>query len=210
MSSMNADEALQELLAGNRRYVAGQLDRPHQTKDRRLHLVSHQEPFAVILSCADSRLPPEIIFDQGLGDLFVIRIAGNLIDEAILGSIEYAVHHLQTSLLVVLGHKGCGTVKATLDALAAGEGGAGNMRFLVSAIQPAVAEARIQPGDLLDNAVRINVKRVVRQLSYASPILSASLRAGKLKIVGAYYDLESGQVDIITGETQDAQRKSGD
>lgn len=201
MTSLTADVALQELLAGNQRYVANRSTHPHQTAGHRQELRQRQEPFAVILGCADSRVPPEIVFDQGLGDLFVVRVAGNVVDEAVLGSLEYAAEYLRTPLLVVLGHQACGAVQTTLGALAAGESGVGHMRFLVDVIQPAVAEARFQRGDLLENAVRVNVQRMVKHLRMAGPILSAQVRDRKLQIVGAYYDLASGQVEIL-GEGQ--------
>jgi carbonic anhydrase len=165
MPLRNADIALQELMDGNQRYIAGKLTHPHQTVQHRQELIPHQEPLAIILGCADSRVPPELVFDQGLGDLFVVRVAGNIVDEeAVLGSLEYAVTHLNTPLLMVLGHKACGAVKATVDALATNEEGVGHLRYVVNAIQPAVAEGRIQPGDVLDNAIRANVQRTVKQL----------------------------------------------
>lgn len=198
MTSLNADKALQELLAGNQRYMAGRLTHPHQTADYRQGLIEHQAPFAIILGCSDSRVPPEIIFDQGLGDLFVVRVAGNVMDDAVLASLEYAAEHLKTPLLIVLGHKGCGAVQATVDALAANQGGAGHMRFLVNAIQPAVEDARSQGGVLADNVIRANVQRIVKHLKLAEPILFSRVRDHKLKIVGGFYDLESGKVEMIS------------
>jgi carbonic anhydrase len=199
MTSLNADVALRKLMAGNRRYAANKSTHPHQTSRRRRELMQCHDPFAIILGCADSRVPPEIIFDQGLGDLFVVRVAGNVIDDTVLGSIEYAAEHLKTPLLVVLGHKACGAVKATMEALTVGKEGVGHIRSLVDVIQAAIVEARIQRGDFLDNAIRANVQRMVQQLRLAEPILSSQVRDKKLKIVGAYYDLESGQVEIIGG-----------
>lgn len=198
MTLRNADSALQELLDGNQRYMAGRLTHPHQTEQRRQELVQHQEPFAVILGCADSRVPPELIFDRGLGDLFVVRVAGNIPDEtAVLGSLEYAVAHLKTSLLVVLGHKGCGAVQAAVAALEANEIEAGHLGFVVNAIRPAIDQARRAGGDLLDRAIRMNVERTVDQLKKMEPILAGQVRSQELKIVGAYYDLESGRVEIL-------------
>jgi carbonic anhydrase len=197
MTIRNADIVLQELLDGNQRYVAGKLTHPHQTEQRRQELIPHQEPFAIILGCADSRVPPEVIFDQGLGDLFVVRVAGNIIDEeAVLGSLEYAVEHLRTPLLVVLGHKACGAVKATVEALSKNEEGEGHLRYIVNAIMPAAVEGRNKPGDVLDNAVRANVQRTVEKLKQTDPFSSA-IRDQKLKIVGAYYDLGSGKVELL-------------
>jgi carbonic anhydrase len=188
--------ALQKLVEGNQRYLAGQLTHPHQTAQRRLELLHHQTPFAIILGCADSRVPPEVIFDQGLGDLFVVRVAGNILDEAVLGSLEYAVAHLKTQLLVVLGHRACGAVKATLEAMLADETGEGHLDFLINALKPAILQARQQDGDLLDQAIRVNIERTVNQLKEMEPIIAPQVEAQNLKIIGAYYDLESGRVEF--------------
>jgi carbonic anhydrase len=197
MTHTKADIALQELLDGNQRYAAGRQTHPHQTTLRRQELVPHQAPFAIILGCADSRVPPEVIFDQGLGDLFVVRVAGNIVDEAVLGSLEYAAEHLKTPLLVVLGHKSCGAVRATAEILAAGQVGEGRLKYIVKAIQPAVARAEKAPGDLLENATRFNVLSTVEQLENLAPFLSTLVQEKKLKICGMYYDLESGTVELL-------------
>ena len=144
----------------------------------------------MILSCADSRVPPEIIFDQGLGDLFAIRVAGNITDDAILASIEYAAEHLHTPLLVVMGHGSCGAVTAATEA---GEP-PGHMSALVRPIRPAVEKARGMPGDLVANAVRLNVEMVVAQIRDSAPLLSAMVKTGQLRVVGAVYSLENGEV----------------
>jgi carbonic anhydrase len=192
--------ALEDLLDGNRRFVDGRLTYPRQDPQHRQRLVQHQDPSAIVLGCADSRVPPEIIFDQGLGDLFVVRVAGNILDDsAVLASLEYAVAHLKAGLLVVLGHEGCGAVKATLAAEAANESVGGHLGFVVSAIRPAIDEARSQGGDLLDHAIRANVARMVNQLKETEPILAGRVRDGELKIVGAYYHLETGRVEILGG-----------
>ncbi len=197
MTHTKADIALQELLDGNQRYVDGRQAHPHQTAQRRQELVPHQAPFAIILGCADSRVPPEVIFDQGLGDLFVVRVAGNIVDDAVLGSLEYAAEHLKTPLLVVLGHKSCGAVRATAETIAAGQEGEGRLKYIVQAIQPAVARAQNAPGDLLDNATRFNVLSTVEQLKNLAPFLSTMVQEQKLKICGMYYDLESGKVELL-------------
>lgn len=197
MLDRNAEHALQELLEGNQRYVSARLAHPRQTVECRQSLAAHQAPFAIILGCADSRVPPEVIFDQGLGDLFVVRVAGNVLDEAVLASLEYAADHLETPLLVVLGHSGCGAVHATLHALAAEESGAGHLGVLVNAIRPAVAAAQARGGDLLDGTVRANVERIAALLEQAEPVLSARVRAGRLKVAGMLYDLESGRVELL-------------
>lgn len=188
------DEALEMLRAGNKRYVEAQVSHPHQTSGRRAELSSGQSPFAIILGCADSRVPPEILFDQGLGDLFTIRVAGNVVDDMVLGSIEYAAEHLGTPLMVVLGHSSCGAVGATV----AGGKLEGHLPSLAAAIQPAVKAVKDQPGDLLDNAVRANAKMVAAQLQSSEPILAELVKAGKFKVVAARYDLESGAVDILS------------
>ncbi len=193
MRMFSADQALADLMAGNKRYVAARLTYPNQTVARRAEVAKGQHPFAVILGCADSRVPPEIIFDQGLGDLFVIRVAGNVVDDVVMDSIEYAAEHLGVQLIVVLGHTRCGAVDATVK----GGEAAGHIRSLVEAIRPAVEKAKGQPGDLLTNAVKANVEMVVDRLKSSKPILAESVEAGRLKIVGARYDLESGVVEII-------------
>ena len=172
------DQALERLLAGNQRYVAARQKYPDQTAARRAELSGGQHPFAIVLGCADSRVPPEVIFDQGLGDLFVVRVAGNVVDDVVLGSIEYAAAHLHTSLVVVLGHSKCGAVGATI----AGGELEGHLPDLAAAIQPAVDQARSLPGDLLDNAVVANATMVAEQLRSAEPVLSELVCAGKLRV----------------------------
>ena len=194
---LSPDEALRRLMDGNERYVSALTTHPDQTPEHRVSVAQAQHPFAVILGCADSRVPPEIIFDQGIGDLFVNRVAGNIVDDAIAGSIEYAVEEFKSPLVVVLGHERCGAVKATLEVVSAGGEVPGHLGSLVEAIAPAVEHAQGGPGDWLDNAVRANVALVTRQLRAAEPILADRVRAGEVTIVGARYDLDSGVVDII-------------
>jgi carbonic anhydrase len=184
---------LEWLLEGNRKFVAGRRAYPNQTPAHRQELVAGQRPFAAILGCSDSRVPPEMIFDQGLGDLFTIRVAGNVLDNAILGTLEYAVQHLGLPLVLVLGHSSCGAVQATL----AGNDIQGRVATLVAAIQPAIELAKMGTGEVLDQAVRIHVARAVHQLRIAPPIL-ALFREGKLEILGAYYDLASGVVEVLS------------
>lgn len=188
-----AEEALQKLVEGNKRYVDVKLEHPHQTPARRAELGGGQSPFAIILGCADSRVPPEILFDQGLGDLFTIRVAGNVIDDMVLGSVEYAAAHLNTPLMVVLGHARCGAVGA---AVAGGEL-EGHLPSLAAAIQPAIDQVKGQPGDLLDNAVRANASMVTGQLQSSEPVLAELVREGKFKVVAARYDLDSGAVEFL-------------
>ncbi|MDX2211683.1 MAG: carbonic anhydrase [Oculatellaceae cyanobacterium bins.114] len=189
---MNANHALEKLIAGNQRYVTSQLVHHHQSASRMRAIAVGQHPFAIILGCADSRVPPEIIFDQGLGDLFVIRVAGNILDDAILGSIEYAVAELGTALVLVLGHERCGAVAATVNHAQI----LGHISTLLSAIQPAIDRAKTEPGDLLDNAVRANIELVVEQLKSSMPVAEL-VQHNRLKVVGAQYNLNCGEVEII-------------
>ena len=192
-AALNPDQALKELLAGNERYCAKGMTHPHQSAARRTELAKAQHPFAIVLSCSDSRVPPEVVFDQGLGDLFVIRVAGNAPSDEVIASIEYAVAHLGSKLIVVLGHERCGAVAATL------EGGVpeGHLASLINRIQPAVEKAKKQGGDVLDNAVRINVEESVSLLKSSKPLLSKAAAAGHVKILGARYDLDSGKVEVL-------------
>lgn len=194
---MNGDQALQALLEGHQRYLAEQQTHPRQTARRRGEIAQHQDPFAVILGCADSRVPPEIVFDQGLGDLFVIRLAGHVLNDAVLGSVEYAVEHLGVSLVLVLGHESCGAVTAAIKAVEQGGSVTGHIGSLVDAIKPAVERAKTHAGDIIDNAVRANVTMVVEQLKASLPILAPQVQSGKLKIVGMRSDLDDGVMDTI-------------
>jgi carbonic anhydrase len=202
----DADTALAILMEGNRRYVASLPERPSQTPEHRVAVARAQHPFAAILGCADSRVPAEIVFDQGIGDLFVVRVAGNVVDDAVLGSIEFAVAELRVPLVLVLGHGRCGAVKATIDAVAEGGELPGRLPILVRAIQPAIERVTGRLGDLLDNAVRANIELIADHLRATEPILAPSVRAEELKIVGARYDLDTGKVEIIARNRRDAFR----
>jgi carbonic anhydrase len=191
----NGDEALQRLEEGNQRYVTNRTVDPHQSQARRIEVALGQNPFATILGCVDSRVPPEIVFDRGLGDLFVIRTAGQVIDQAVMGSIEFGAFELGIPLILVLGHEKCGAVNATIEALEHNAQAEGSIGALVDGIQPAVEAVRDQPGDLLDNAVNANVELGVARLK-ESPILAELLEQGRLKIVGGRYDLDTGAVEI--------------
>lgn len=185
--------ALEKLMDGNRRYQAAKQTYPHQTAARRQALRDGQKPFALILSCADSRVPPELIFDQGLGDLFVIRVAGHVVDDTVLASVEFAVIVLGVSLSMVLGHSQCGAVEATIG------GGElpGSLSKLAAAIQPAVAAAKELPGDLANNAVNTNAKMTAEKLLARSSLLKQSASDDKVKIVAALYDLATGVVELL-------------
>ncbi len=190
---MSGEAALRLLMEGNKRYASERCEHPNHQAGRRLAVAKGQHPFAIVLTCADSRVAPEILFDQGMGDLFVHRVAGNIVDDAILGSIEYGAEHLHAPLVVVLGHERCGAVDATLK----GGTAPGHIGSLVAAIRPAVVATKGRPGDALDNAVRANVLQVVEQLKGSRPILAELVEHGRLTIVGGRYDLETGQVEIL-------------
>jgi carbonic anhydrase len=184
------DSALAELKAGNEHHVRHQYQHPHETAARQRELAAGQHPHAELLSCSDSRVPPEIIFDQGLGDLFVVRVAGNVATDTELGSLEYGAEHLHIPLLVVLGHESCGAVTAAVQ----GGEAEGHIAALISLIKPAVEKSRGIAGDPIANAVTTNVKLVVEQLRSSTPVLSKLVADGKLKIVGGVYSLETGKV----------------
>jgi carbonic anhydrase len=188
-----ADAVLRELKAGNDHHVAKRYQHPHQTAARQSELASAQNPHAVILSCADSRVAPEIILDQGLGDLFDVRVAGNVASDTELASIEYAAEHLHTPVVVVMGHQKCGAVSAAVE----GGEADGHLPTLLALIRPAVASAKGRPGDLIENAVRINVENVVRQLRESTPVLSKLVEHGELTVVGAVYSLDTGKVEWL-------------
>jgi carbonic anhydrase len=192
----NPDMALQELKEGNQRFVNGQMRHPGQTPQDRHQHAQFQQPFAVILACSDSRVPTEVVFDQGLGDLFVIRVAGNIVDRAVLGSIEYAVDHLATPLVAVMGHQSCGAVSATLESLQHNTTPHNDIAALVSKIAPAVAVAEQRPGDLLDNTIRANAEQS-RDAIVNAPEVKQALDSGALKVVSAYYNLDDGTATII-------------
>jgi len=187
---ITADSVLAELKSGNRHHVDHRYQHPHESLERRRQLVSGQHPHAEILSCSDSRVPPEIIFDQGLGDLFIIRVAGNVASDTELGSLEYGAEHLHVPLIVVLGHESCGAVTAAVQ----GGPPEGHIATLVNLIKPAVEKSRGMSGDPVSNAVRMNVEMVVKQLRSSTPILSELVAHGKLRIIGAVYSIETGSV----------------
>jgi carbonic anhydrase len=189
----SADAVLRELKAGNDHHVAKRYQHPHQSAGRQRELADGQSPHAIVLSCADSRVAPEIILDQGLGDLFDVRVAGNVASDTELASIEYAAEHLHTPVLVVMGHQKCGAVTA---AAAAGEA-AGHLPSLLALIRPAVESAKGRPGDLIDNAVHINVENVVHQVRESKPVLSELVEHGTLTVVGAVYSLDTGKVEWL-------------
>lgn len=193
-SGITADQALKILMDGNARFASGNPTHPDQSiADRRAELATSQHPFAVVVTCSDSRVPPEIIFDQGLGDLFVVRTAGEVMDNVTFGTIEYAVDHLNVPLILVIGHDGCGAVDATI---ADGEI-PGHIGSLVEAIKPAVDVARGMKGDLLNNSIDVNAMNIADRLNSTGPIISSAVKQGKLKIIGGRYRLDSGEVTLF-------------
>ncbi|WP_432536981.1 carbonic anhydrase [Kineococcus arenarius] len=190
------EQALELLREGNARFAAHPEEHTTRTAAHRLRIAEGQHPFAAVLSCADSRVPPELVFDQDLGDLFVVRTAGQVLAPPVLGSVQYAVEHLHVPLLVVLGHEGCGAVSAALEAVQRGSAPSGTaIDSLVEAIRPAAESALAGTGaeDALPEAVRLNVAGDVLALS-ADPLLAEATAAGHLRVVGATYDLHDGAV----------------
>lgn len=192
----NAAEALQRLIDGNKRYVANKSTTLNESASRRVEVAKAQHPFATIFSCVDSRVPPELVFDRGLGDLFVIRTAGHVIDNAVMGSLEYGVAELKIPLLMVMGHEKCGAVKATIETLEKHGEAPDQIEALVKGIEPAVEKVKAQAGDMLTNAVHENTALTVARLM-ASPILGEAVAKGQLKIVGGCYALDTGVVEML-------------
>ena len=188
VSSVSADEALNRLKAGNERFANSKVSAGKPVAARRAETAQTQHPFAVIVGCADSRTAPEIIFDQNIGDLFVVRTAGNLVDDYALGSIEYAVEHLGTRLIVVLGHQRCGAVTAALS----GGSAPGHINSLVRDIQPAVAASRGKEGDALTNAIHENDAEVAAKIRKEAELGEL---AAQVRVVEGYYNLDTGKVE---------------
>jgi carbonic anhydrase len=202
---MTANDALERLLAGNKRYREGDMTACSISTDHIESLAGGQAPFAIILGCADSRVPAELVFDQSVGDLFVIRVAGNIAARSQIGSVEYAAEHCGSRLIVVLGHTGCGAVSATVGAMENPSAGASpNLALIVQHIQPTIEKLQqTEPGKtretLLKHAVRANVRAVADVLRRDSAILSNLIETDGLKVVGAEYNLQTGEVDFFDG-----------
>jgi len=198
----SSQEALERLIAGNSRFVAGDRDPSRVTLARREALAEGQAPFAAVLGCADSRVPFEIVFDQGLGDLFAVRVAGNIATPTQVGSVEFAVHVLGTPLVVVLGHTGCGAIQATIDAVEAGTGGGSDgLDAIVDCIRPVVLATRAEvhdPDELVQTVTRANVHTSIEELG-RSEILKRRMANGELAVVGAQYAVDSGVVEFFDG-----------
>lgn len=206
---LSPEEALERLMAGNARYASGTPQRPNQDAARRTEVAGGQSPFAVVVGCSDSRVPVEVVFDQGLGDLFVVRTAGNLIDDVGAASIEFAVSALGARLVMVMGHQRCGAVKATVDATLARERESpaaapaspasppNLLNALVTRIQPAVDTVRDMEGDMLENAIRANAQGMAHHLQSRSLVIQDAIQQGNIRIVSSVYDLDTGRVELV-------------
>jgi carbonic anhydrase len=197
---VSADEALQKLMDGNQRFVESKMTASALCDaSAREKLAKGQKPYAIILSCSDSRVPPEIIFDKALGEIFVVRVAGNVADPIVLGSIEYAAEHIGSPLVMVLGHERCGAVTASVDAHGKPEG---NIGSIVKAIQPSAKKAQEKckgkdKAEIVECAVKVNAQAVAGDLTKNSKVLAHMVKEGKLKIVSATYDLDDGKVTLL-------------
>ena len=203
---ISAQAALERLKEGNRRFVASTREHPAEAKAaRRVELVAEQQPFAIVLGCSDARVPAELVFDQGLGDLFVIRVAGNIVAPSQIGSVEFAASRFGTRLVVVLGHSQCGAILATIEELQRpAENQSRNLRSIVDRVRPSVegllkSEIAKDMPALVRHAVRFNVSVAASHLRYGSEILEQLIRSEGLRIVGAEYSLETGEVEFFDG-----------
>ncbi|HZT44702.1 MAG TPA: carbonic anhydrase [Gaiellaceae bacterium] len=194
-------EALTRLMAGNARFVRGQLTSPNAIAERRQDVAGAQKPFAILLTCADSRVPPEHVFDQSLGHLFVCRVAGNVLESRIVGSIEYAVANFHSPLVMVLGHQHCGAVRDTIALLDKGQKAPGSIQAVVDAIAPVVRRTprgSLDPEAYVEQVVRANARAVATQLARSSAIVREAVAAGELRVVAAEYSLASGRVTLLS------------
>ncbi|MFF0268090.1 carbonic anhydrase [Kribbella sp. NPDC004536] len=189
----DGNQALARLLAGNKRFVAAQEQYLDEGVARRLAVSQGQRPFATVLGCIDSRVPIELVFDQGLGDLVVVRTAGGALDRSVIGSLEFGIAELHTPLLLVLGHQRCGALDATIKAVDTPTTHPGSLGYLIDTLTPAVRQA--PPGDRLTNAVHTNITHILDQLR-RSPVIRPLEQSGKLTLTGAYYELDTGKVSI--------------
>ena len=198
--TVTADDALKQLMEGNARFAKGTTVNPRRTPADFRSVAEAQSPIAVVVACADSRVSPELLFDAGVGDVFVIRVAGNVVDGAgvtVKGSIEYAVAELNVPLIVVLGHTNCGAVKAAVQHIDKKDSLPGAINGLVELIKPAVTSVQGKPGDIYDRVIRENVNGGVQKLKSLQPILAPRVTAGTVKVVGGVYDLQTGTVSLI-------------
>ena len=194
VSNLSAEEALNKLKQGNERFVQLHQKHPDETKQRRKEMIKGQHPFVVILSCSDSRVPPELIFDQGLGDIFEIRNAGNVLNKHVIGSIEYAVMHCGVKLIVIMGHQDCGAIGATLSGVSETE----YIKALEDSIQPAVDNCKLKGLEVnSDNVVKAHVMQDIEELMTQDTELVKYMKQHNVKIVPAYYHLDSGKVEFL-------------
>ncbi|MEH2110292.1 carbonic anhydrase [Nostoc sp.] len=191
---VSPNEAIRRLLDGNQRFIHQKRQYPDRSLERLRLVAKAQYPFAAILGCADSRVPAEIVFDQGLGDLFVVRVAGNVVSDTVIGSLEYSTTVLGSQLIVVLGHKRCGAVAEAIK----NEPLPGRIGLIIEGIKPSIERVKLITGDNMQNAVIANIQYQTEKLQENSTILAKLLREGKLKIVSACYDIDTGKVNIIT------------
>ena len=190
---VSPDAAFQRLMEGNKRFVQGQRKYPDQARSRLQETAAGQYPFATILTCADSRVPAEIVFDQGIGDIFVVRVAGNVVNPEVIGSLEYATSVVGAQLLMIMGHERCGAVTEAVK----GSVLPANIATFVNDVKPAIERVKNKPGDLIDNTVVANVQMQIELLKQKSTIVTQLIQQGKLKLVGARYDLDTGEVTIV-------------
>lgn len=191
--NMTPEQALQALMKGNQRFVSEKIENPRRNMARLTEVAKSQKPFAAILGCADSRVPSEILFDQGFGDLFVCRIAGNVATPEEIGSLEFGTLVLGAKVIMVMGHERCGAVDATIK----GAQVPGQIASLLDAIRPAIKNSESQTGDRLENAIKANALYQVEQLK-KSPVISELIQNKKLTVVGGYYDLDTGRVTLVS------------
>ncbi|MDQ3038403.1 MAG: carbonic anhydrase [Pseudomonadota bacterium] len=198
-TNLTPQQALARLTGGNDAFLADRLPPQPTNRQRRLAIAKSQTPFAVLVSCSDSRVPPEALFGQGLGDMFIVRVAGNSVSQEGLGSIEYAIAELGVPLVVVMGHERCGAVAAAVSVVEKGATFPGSIGRMIEPIVPAVLDARRRgAADLLDASVRMNVSRTVGRLrDFSEPMILDRIRSGRLRVVGARYDLDDGSVDFF-------------
>ncbi|WP_267592819.1 carbonic anhydrase [Carbonactinospora thermoautotrophica] len=195
-TTRDPEQVLDSLLEGNHRFARDRMLRPNTDAQRRLELVAEQRPHTLVLSCADSRVPPELIFDQGLGDLFVVRSAGHVLDDGTLASIEFGVSQLRIPLLMVLGHTACGAAEASVMSLRSGQDLPGHLKRLVERLRPAYEEALLKPGDLVENTIVAHVRQVARAIR-ENPVVAEAVEAGRLAVVAARYDMATGRVELL-------------
>jgi carbonic anhydrase len=202
---VTADDALKQLMEGNARFAKGEAIHPRRSPADFRAVSESQSPIAIVVACADSRVSPELLFDAGVGELFVIRVAGNVVDRAgvtVKGSIEYAIAELNAPLIVVLGHTNCGAVKAAVQHIDQKDSLPGAINGLVELIKPAVAKVQGQPGDVYDRVTRENVNAGVEKLKNLEPIIAPRVKSGGVKVVGGVYDLQTGTVKLLQPESK--------